>query len=45
MNIGERVACIETKLVTIERLLYVILAGLGFQVSSNILPIVISPLL
>jgi|TARA_Y100000034_G_scaffold102087_1_gene126784 hypothetical protein len=40
MNLGERVACIETKLKTIEKLLYILIAAMGIQVGSNVIPVV-----
>jgi len=45
MNIGERVACIETKLKTIERLLYLIIAGVGIQATTSYIPLTLSPFL
>lgn len=44
MKIGERMACVETKLKTIERLIYVVIAGMGIQVGNHFVPLVAASL-
>ncbi len=40
MKIGERMACVETRLRTIEKLIYVVLTVLGARIGIDYFPVV-----
>ena len=40
MNIGERLACVETKLKTIEKLIYFLVLAVGANAGIDLIPFI-----